>query len=121
MSFVASNISFFGPRQQAIYPFTTIQTPFVNTYLPYYSDFSPRSIGGCRLWLDAADTSSVILSNGAITQWNDKSGFANNATQTTASNRPLYSNSFVSLNGVNQFFNVNLDFLAGVSHNSLLL
>ena len=121
MSFVASNISFFGPRQQAIYPFTTIQTPFTNTHLPYYSDFSPRSIGGCRLWLDAADTSSVILSNGAITQWNDKSGLSNNATQATASNRPLYSNSFVSLNGVNQFFNVNLDFLAGVSHNSFIV
>ena len=107
--------------QQAIYPFTTIQTPFTNTHLPYYSDFSPRSIGSCRLWLDAADTSSVILSNGAITQWNDKSGFANNATQATSNNRPLYSNSFVSLNGVNQFFNVNLDFLAGVSHNSFIV
>jgi hypothetical protein len=46
---------------------------------------------------------------------------SNNATQTVGSNQPGYSNSIVSLNGVNQFFNVNLDFLAGVSHNSFIV
>jgi hypothetical protein len=110
----------FNP-QQTLYPFTTIQTPFANTHLPYYSDFFPRSIGGCGLWLDAADASTVILSNGTVAQWTDKSGLSNNATQAVSSNQPGYSNSFVSLNGINQFFNVNLDFLAGVSHNSFIV
>ena len=107
--------------QEAIYPFTIIQTPFINKHLPYYSDFSPRSIAGCSLWLDAADASTITLSNGAVAQWADKSGNSNNATQPIGSNQPAYSNSFVFLNGVNQFFNVNLDFLAGVSHNSFIV
>lgn len=107
--------------QQAIYPFITIQTPFLNINKPYYSDFSPRSISGCRLWLDAADASTVTLSNNTVTQWNDKSGNSNNATQPTVGNQPSYSNSFVFLNGTTQFFNVNLDFLAGVSHNFFIV
>lgn len=107
--------------QQAIYPFTIIQTPFINKHLPYYSEFSPRSIAGCALWLDAADASTVTLSNNTVAQWADKSGNSNNATQPIGSNQPAYSNSFVFLNGVNQFFNVNLDFLAGVSHNSFIV
>jgi hypothetical protein len=107
--------------QQTLYPFTTIQTPFINIIKPYYSDFSPRSISGCRLWLDAADATTITLSNGTVAQWTDKSGLSNNATQAVGSNQPGYSNSFVSLNGVNQFFNVNLDFLAGVSHNSFIV
>ena len=107
--------------QQATHPFTTIQTPFINIIKPYYSDFSPRSISGCRLWLDAADASTITLSNNAVTQWNDKSGNSNNATQPTVGNQPLYSNSFVFLNGTTQFFNVNLDFLAAVSHNFFIV
>ena len=107
--------------QQTLYPFTTIQTPFINIIKPYYSDFSPRNIPGCRLWLDAADASTITLSNNAVTQWNDKSGNSNNATQPTVGNQPTYSNSFVFLNGTTQFFNVNLDFLAAVSHNFFIV
>jgi len=107
--------------QQTLYPFTTIQTPFINIIKPYYSDFSPRSISGCRLWLDAADATTITLSNGTVAQWTDKSGNSNNATQPTVGSQPTYSNSFVFLNGTTQFFNVNLDFLAGVSHNSFIV
>uniref|UniRef100_A0A6C0IAR1 Lectin/glucanase superfamily protein n=1 Tax=viral metagenome TaxID=1070528 RepID=A0A6C0IAR1_9ZZZZ len=107
--------------QQATYPFITIQTPFINVIKPYYSEFSPRSISGCRLWLDAADASTITLSNNAVTQWTDKSGNSNNATQPTVGSQPLYSNSFVFLNGTTQFFNVNLDFLASVSHNFFIV
>ena len=42
--------------------------------------FDPRSISGCQLWLDAADTTSFILSGFSVTQWNDKSGKGYNAT-----------------------------------------
>jgi hypothetical protein len=36
--------------------------------------FLPTSLGGCKLWLDAADATTMTFSGSAITQWNDKSG-----------------------------------------------
>jgi hypothetical protein len=43
------------------------------------------------LWLDAADASTVTTVSGAVSQWNDKSGNARHATQSTAGSRPAYS------------------------------
>jgi hypothetical protein len=49
--------------------------------IPYYTAFSPRSIAGCALWLDGADSSSISFSSGSnVSTWNDKSGNAANAT-----------------------------------------
>ena len=42
--------------------------------------FSPFVIPNLALWLDAADTSSVITSGVNLTAWNDKSGNARNLT-----------------------------------------
>ena len=42
--------------------------------------FSPFVIPNLALWLDAADTSSVITSGVNVTAWNDKSGNARNLT-----------------------------------------
>ena len=55
--------------------------PPTNPYSPYNS-FQPTNISGCKLWLDAADPNSVILSDpndpaSYIVQWNDKSGNGN--------------------------------------------
>jgi len=51
--------------------------------------FSPASIAGLKLWLDASQI--VGLNDGdAVATWSDASGNANNATQGTASARPLY-------------------------------
>lgn len=44
------------------------------------SGFDPRSIPGCQLWLDGADTSTMTFSGQNVTQWNDKSGKTNTAT-----------------------------------------
>jgi hypothetical protein len=53
------------------------------------------------LWLDAADASSITLASGAVSQWNDKSGNARHATQSTTNSRPSYSSTgFNSLPGV---------------------
>jgi hypothetical protein len=41
-----------------------------------------------RLWLDAADTNSIILDSGAVSEWRDKSGNDVNYFQTTPGNRP---------------------------------
>ena len=50
------------------------------------------------LWLDAADTSTITTVNGAVSQWNDKSGNGRNATQATSADRPVYVAS--SVNGL---------------------
>ena len=36
--------------------------------------YLPTSVTGCQLWLDASDSSSLVLSGSNITTWNDKSG-----------------------------------------------
>jgi hypothetical protein len=58
--------------------------------------FDPRSVPGCALWLDPADTSSVTLNGANVSQLRDKSGLGYNMSQTTAGNQPTYS---TALNG----------------------
>jgi len=43
------------------------------------------------LWLDAADSSTVVLSGSKVTQWNDKSGNGNHVSNATTSTQPIYS------------------------------
>lgn len=45
---------------------------------------------GFQLWLDARDASTVTIATG-VSQWNDKSGNANNFTQATGSLQPSYT------------------------------
>ena len=40
--------------------------------LPYSYVFLPSSIGGCQLWLDAADPATLTLSGTTVIQWRDK-------------------------------------------------
>ena len=42
--------------------------------------FSPSEISGMKLWLDAADSSTISHSSNAVSQWNDKSGNGRHAT-----------------------------------------
>jgi hypothetical protein len=55
-----------------------------------YSAFDPRTLGGCALWLDGADTNSMVLSGSNVTQWNDKSGNARNTSAVVGT--PVLSN-----------------------------
>lgn len=75
--------------------------------------FSPSSIAGLVLWLDASDASSVTLDgSNNVSQWNDKSGNGRHAAQATALNRPSWLtnqlNGFgaVKPNGSNQWLEV---------------
>jgi hypothetical protein len=45
-------------------------------------------VAGYKLWLDAADTSTITASGGDVSQWDDKSGNASNFTQATGANQP---------------------------------
>ena len=58
--------------------------------------FDPRTIPGCALWLDPADTSTVTLNGSNVSQLRDKSGLGYNMSQSTAGNQPTYS---TALNG----------------------
>jgi hypothetical protein len=59
--------------------------------------FSPSSIGGLQLWLDASDATtlydattggSLVAADGAVARWQDKSGNGRHATQSTIADRP---------------------------------
>jgi hypothetical protein len=52
----------------------------------YASTYTPTSIAGCVLWLDAADTSTITTATG-VSQWNDKCS-TNNVAQATGANQP---------------------------------
>ena len=65
--------------------------------LPAFSTvFSPKSISGISLWLDAADQQSITLSTSTVTTWADKSGNGYNATGGVS---PTYSSNGVQFNG----------------------
>lgn len=51
------------------------------------------------LWLDAADAATITLNVSNVSQWDDKSGNARNATQATGSRQPTYASSKVSFDG----------------------
>lgn len=50
----------------------------VNYGTQQYFGFDPRTLPGCQLWLDAADSNVFSFSSGSnVSQWRDKSGNAN--------------------------------------------
>jgi hypothetical protein len=60
------------------------------TLRPRASGFDPRSISGLKIWLDAANTSSMTFNGSTVSQVNDLSGNGFHATQGTANNQPTY-------------------------------
>ena len=62
--------------------------------------FNPREIPGLQAWYDAADSASITLDAGRVSQWSDKSGNARHATNATSgSTQPSYSTA--ARNGLN--------------------
>lgn len=59
--------------------------------------FTPLAVSGLKLWLDASDTSTI--STGTTFTWSDKSGYGNNAIQSTAASQPITGTR--TLNGLN--------------------
>lgn len=79
------------------------------------------------LWLDASDALSIFQSGGSVNQWNDKSGNSRNATQSLTGSQPqsnfatINGLSAISFDGTDDFFNINLNFLAGTSHSAFIV
>lgn len=59
--------------------------------VPRASGFNPKTIAGLYLWLDAADSSSVTLNSGNVSQWRDKSGGSRHFSQATSGAQPEYT------------------------------
>ena len=78
-------------------------------------------------WYDAGDTDSLLLSDGAVSQWLDRSGNGRHATQTDAGARPGYEPTAmnggggVEFDGTSSFLNVDLDYLASESHSAFVV
>ena len=60
--------------------------------------FTPKSLSGLKLWLDADDSSAFTLVSGNVSEWRDKSGSGvPHASQASAGSRPARTSS--GLNG----------------------
>ena len=71
-------ITYFPPRLTPTSVIPNVPGFTIPTTIRQYV-FNPTSISGVALWLDAADSASVITSGTNVTQWNDKSGNGRNA------------------------------------------
>src|SRR5204863_3227753 len=75
---------------------TATQISNVNNYLSnkWGIGFTPATLKGLVLWLDGSDpaaTGTPPANNTAISSWVDKSSNANNATQGTGANQPVFN------------------------------
>ena len=75
---------------------------------------SPLSVSGCNLWLDAADTKTITQqTSGYVSQWNDKSGKGYNFSQATFANQPTYVTNSQNGNPTIRFTSTLSQFLGG--------
>lgn len=56
--------------------------------------FSPRDLSGLVGWYDGADSTTLVLTSGFLSQWTDKSDSARHLTQATANARPVTGGAF---------------------------
>ena len=74
--------------------------------IPFNRPFYPTDIGGCTLWLDGADRSSMVFSGTTVTTWRDKSGTGNNFTGSATYALSSFNNKFgLAFDGTNNYFN----------------
>ena len=67
------------------------------------ASFSPQDLPGLRLWLDAADPTSLTLSGSNVTTWNDKSGNGRNGTPVNGLTYSAASNAVVFARASSQY------------------
>ncbi len=77
--------------------------PLLGGHTKTLFSFFPTDIANLKLWLDAADTSTITDIAGAVSQWDDKSGNNNHATQGVAGARPTTGAVTTNSNNVIQF------------------
>jgi hypothetical protein len=88
--------------------------PFGLSIAPSPQSFSPRDIDGCKVWLDAADTTTITASGSTVSAWRDKASgltFSNSGTVTyTESSKTMNftgTNTLTNATGVSTYVGVN--------------
>ena len=81
----ASNLSGTSPSKNLILTVTPEKPLFDN------EPFGPATLSSLSLWLDASDSASITHLSNAVSQWNDKSGNNNHATQATTAKKPTFT------------------------------
>ncbi len=71
------------------------------------NSFSPAYIANLSLWLDASDESTITHVSNKVSQWDDKSGNGNHATQPTGTSQ--FSTNINVINGRNVLSATNSD------------
>lgn len=62
----------------------------ITTYSNVLNLFNPVvNIANGTMWLDAADTQTIVNTSGQVSQWNDKSANGNSPSQLTSSAQPI--------------------------------
>jgi hypothetical protein len=83
--------------------------------LIYTRPFDVLTIDGCCLWLDGADSDSIVTSSTSVTTWKDKSTKRYNFTQTNSFNQPTYTTNALNGNSVISFSKNYQNYLGGPS------
>ncbi len=73
---------------------------------PRATGFSPKSIAGLQLWLDAADSSTITTGTG-VSEWRDKSSTGSKWAQETGNNQPATGTATINGNNVLVFDGTN--------------
>ena len=74
-------------------------------------EITPSDFPDLKLWLDAADTSTNNISHNSnsVSQWSDKSGNGNHATQSSSANQPTLSGQKIVFDGSNDILKISND------------
>jgi hypothetical protein len=97
ITLTASNLSGTSPSKNLILTVAPEKALFET------EPITPANLLSLKLWLDAADTSTIIHSSNAVSKWSDKSGNNNHATQTNSSYQPVLNNSVLNSLPVTRF------------------
>jgi hypothetical protein len=82
---------------------------------------SPLELGGCVGWWDAGDPATITRDNATllVSQWNDKSGFGRNLTQSDSARRPIYEGDSIEWPSVEN--GCQLDYLTAFAHQTVIV
>lgn len=85
----------------------------------YYSGFNPLVVGGCAIWLDAADPSTMTLSGSSVSQWRDKSGNNNNVV--SGGTAPTYNSASNAIDFNGNGYLINTTFTLSLANRSVFI
>lgn len=97
--------------------YITYRMPSLPTSKSIWS-FSPQSIPGLALWLDAADTVTVTGTS-PVTVWKDKSGKGNNATN-SGGDGPTYADNTMTFSGYNSRLYISIPYNYAISGGTIV-